>query len=650
MLAYLIEQANSICELSIAQEPEEGQQQALEVGPPLVAGSQQQLGHQVAGADEAQEHAVVGAAVEVPTVQADVGVHSHKVEKARAHGHAAGLPCQAVAHRQVEGGMIAREADLEEAISLQLEDKLVVHLVGWLVFAEACPLIKQDNHPISQTRGGVEQVSCCDDRVPNQAGAHKMDSQLPMGPGMAANLLYRGHRLAAANGSMSSSCSTRDASKVLIHLLLGRVQVARLGLQAVRQMHWKAAMQLRLVKERLVATLSLGSVVVLLDQTLINLSDGFFCGCLLKDDLTCTYCSSIAASSPCAKRERRRLVRLVRRGSLQAMVTLRSTTGVMISTMAWSTAMGTKRFSCSRSAMGAKAGGSRHPRWGSGGPSRRGWWLSRTGRRLVSAKVLVVHRLPLVTGQSVAGCHITGLHVILAAEHGLNLKLEVELEVVQGIDFSRQAEDALHPGVAGLEDLGVLAVLQDAVDEGQHGNHPALLVGLVQQALQVQILVADDLVLFDREVAQPVSQALLGSSKPAAFKELELADPTGVLVGVVLALFIPASAAAPLPGAPGWPWTCLAAGGFVGPASLDGDTAWSSASGLPASAMGSILTSCPPGALPLPFPICHALTWTRGTIPTAAIPSKGTPSVLPFVFSWLEGKVAVGFSCIGAGQ
>ncbi len=40
--------------------------------------------------------------------QADVGVHSHKVEKARAHGHAAGLPCQAVAHRQV--GQNAQEA------------------------------------------------------------------------------------------------------------------------------------------------------------------------------------------------------------------------------------------------------------------------------------------------------------------------------------------------------------------------------------------------------------------------------------------------------------------------------------------------------------------------------------------------------------
>ena len=113
-----------------------------------------------------------------------------------------------------------------------------------------------------------------------------------------------------------------------------------------------------------------------------------------------------------------------------------------------------------------------------------------------------------MTGQSVAGRHITGLHVILAAEHGLDLKLEVELEVVQGVNFCRQAEDALHPGIAGLKDLGVLAVLQDAVDEGQHGNHPTLLVGFIQQTLQVQVLMADDLVLFDGEVAQPVSQVL----------------------------------------------------------------------------------------------------------------------------------------------
>lgn len=58
MLAHLIEQADSIRELSIAQvglqEPEEGQQQALEVGPPLVAGGQQQLGHQVAVAHQLQ--------------------------------------------------------------------------------------------------------------------------------------------------------------------------------------------------------------------------------------------------------------------------------------------------------------------------------------------------------------------------------------------------------------------------------------------------------------------------------------------------------------------------------------------------------------------------------------------------------------------
>jgi len=52
-----------------------------------------------------------------------------------------------------KGCMIAGKADLKEAISLQLEDKLVVHLVGWLVLTEASPLIKQDNHPLPQTRG-----------------------------------------------------------------------------------------------------------------------------------------------------------------------------------------------------------------------------------------------------------------------------------------------------------------------------------------------------------------------------------------------------------------------------------------------------------------------------------------------------------------
>lgn len=110
--------------------------------------------------------------------------------------------------------------------------------------------------------------------------------------------------------------------------------------------------------------------------------------------------------------------------------------------------------------------------------------------------------------QGVAGCDIAGFHVFLAAEHGLNLKLEVELEVVQGVDFSCQAQDALHPGVAGLEDLGLLAVFQDAIDEGQDCNHSALLVGLIEQALQVQVLVADGLVLLDSQVTQPVAQVL----------------------------------------------------------------------------------------------------------------------------------------------
>ena len=79
---------------------------------------------------------------------------------------------------------------------------------------------------------------------------------------------------------------------------------------------------------------------------------------------------------------------------------------------------------------------SRPPGRGGRGCSRGRGRLCRAGRRLVSTKVLVVHRLPLVTAQSAAGCHIAGLHVILAPEHGLDLKLEIELEVVQGIDFS----------------------------------------------------------------------------------------------------------------------------------------------------------------------------------------------------------------------
>ena len=150
----------------------------------------------------------------------------------------------------------------------------------------------------------------------------------------------------------------------------------------------------------------------------------------------------------------------------------------------------------------------RYPRLGSRGRSWRRLWLSRTSRRLVSTKILVAHCFPLVAAQCVTGGNITRLHVILAAEHGLNLKLEVELEVVQGIDFSCQAQDALDPRVAGLEHLGLLAVLQNTVDERQDGNHSALLVSLVQQALQVQVLVADDLVLFDGEMTQPVAQVL----------------------------------------------------------------------------------------------------------------------------------------------
>jgi len=72
-----------------------------------------------------------------------------------------------------KGCMIAGEADLEEAISLQLEDKLVMHLVGWLVLAEAGPFIKQDNHPVSQTWG----VCLILQRRPQPARTHMLNDQ-----------------------------------------------------------------------------------------------------------------------------------------------------------------------------------------------------------------------------------------------------------------------------------------------------------------------------------------------------------------------------------------------------------------------------------------------------------------------------------------
>ena len=42
---------------------------------------------------------------------------------------------------------------LEEASCLQLEHKLVMHLVSWLVLAEACPFIKQHHHLLAQPWG-----------------------------------------------------------------------------------------------------------------------------------------------------------------------------------------------------------------------------------------------------------------------------------------------------------------------------------------------------------------------------------------------------------------------------------------------------------------------------------------------------------------
>ena len=45
----------------------------------------------------------------------------------------------------------AEHVYLEEASGLKLEDKLVMHLVGWLVFTESGPFIKQDHHLLPKT-------------------------------------------------------------------------------------------------------------------------------------------------------------------------------------------------------------------------------------------------------------------------------------------------------------------------------------------------------------------------------------------------------------------------------------------------------------------------------------------------------------------
>ena len=74
-----------------------------------------------------------------------------------------------------------------------------------------------------------------------------------------------------------------DAGKVFIHPLLGRVQVPRPGLEAIRQVQRETAVQLALVKEGLVAVLGLSSAGVLLYEALVDLADGLLCGCLLED-------------------------------------------------------------------------------------------------------------------------------------------------------------------------------------------------------------------------------------------------------------------------------------------------------------------------------------------------------------------------------
>ena len=58
------------------------------------------------------------------------------------------------------------------------------------------------------------------------------------------------------------------------------------------------------------------------------------------------------------------------------------------------------------------------------------------------------------------------------AEEELNLEFQVELELVLGVDFCHQRQNALHPRIGRLEHLAVLAWLQHLQRVGLHTSAP----------------------------------------------------------------------------------------------------------------------------------------------------------------------------------
>ena len=85
--------------------------------------------------------------------------------------------------------------------------------------------------------------------------------------------------------------------------------------------------------------------------------------------------------------------------------------------------------------------------------------LLRGRHGLVGREVRIVDDLALVLGQRGGGLGVPNLEVQVA-EHHLDLKLQVQLQLVLGVDLSHQRQDALEPGVGRLEHLAVLAGLQ----------------------------------------------------------------------------------------------------------------------------------------------------------------------------------------------
>mmetsp|Transcript_22852 Transcript_22852/g.40675 ORF Transcript_22852/g.40675 Transcript_22852/m.40675 type:complete len:245 (-) Transcript_22852:696-1430(-) len=108
--------------------------------------------------------------------------------------------------------------------------------------------------------------------------------------------------------------------------------------------------------------------------------------------------------------------------------------------------------------------------------------------RLVHRKVRVgTPRLTLHPTQHLARIHLRDLQVQVLEQH-LDLKLEVQLELVKCVDLGEKGEDAHEPGIGRLEDLGNSARLQHLVHKGDDCDHLPLGVPVHHDRLHIQVL------------------------------------------------------------------------------------------------------------------------------------------------------------------